>query len=141
MFTTATMQPACTTRAGYAGPEFTQPSPHGGRPGGGPAPLPLVVRYQAYLFFPLLLLEAVNLHVASVRALTSRAARRRSWERALITAHAVGYLTAGFLVLSPVRAVVSMIVQQGLFGLYLGCSFAPDHKAMPILDADDPRDM
>ena len=100
----------------------------------------LVVRYQAYLFFPLLLLEAVNLHVASVRALTSRAARRRSWERALITAHAVGYLTAVFLVLSPVRAVVFMIVQQGLFGLYLGCSFAPNHKGMPILNADDQSD-
>src|SRR5260221_12927065 len=30
----------------------------------------LVVRYQAYLFFPMLLLEAVSLHVASVQALT-----------------------------------------------------------------------
>jgi fatty acid desaturase len=39
-----------------------------------------------------------------------------------------------FLVLSPVKAVVFMIVQQGLFGLYLGCSFAPNHKGMPILD-------
>jgi hypothetical protein len=27
--------------------------------------------------------------------------------------------------------VVFMIVQQGLFGLYLGCSFAPNHKGMP----------
>jgi fatty acid desaturase len=95
----------------------------------------LVIRYQAYLFFPLLLLEAVNLHVASVRALTRRSARRRSWERALITVHCAGYLTAVFLVLSPVRAVVFIIVQQGLFGLYLGCSFAPNHKGMPILDA------
>jgi fatty acid desaturase len=100
----------------------------------------LVFRYQAYLFFPLLLLEAVNLHVASVQALTRRAARRRSWERALITIHAVGYLTVVFLVLSPVRAVVFIIVQQGLFGLYLGCSFAPNHKGMPILDAADRRD-
>ena len=97
----------------------------------------LVFRYQAYLFFPLLLLEAVSLHVASVRALTRRAARRRSWERALITVHAAGYLTVVFLVLSPVKAVVFIIVQQGLFGLYLGCSFAPNHKGMPILDADD----
>jgi hypothetical protein len=39
------------------------------------------------------------------------------------------------LVLSPVMAVVFIIVQQGLFGLYLGCSFAPNHKGMPILDA------
>ena len=100
----------------------------------------LVFRYQAYLFFPLLLLEAVNLHVASARALTRRAARHRFWEKALITAHAVGYLTAVFLVLSPVKAVAFIIVQQGLFGLYLGCSFAPNHKGMPILDADDQSD-
>jgi len=38
-------------------------------------------------------------------------------------------------VLSPVKAVVFIIVQQGLFGLYLGSSFAPNHKGMPILDA------
>jgi fatty acid desaturase len=100
----------------------------------------LVFRYQAYLFFPLLLLEGVNLHVASIQALTRRAAGRRYWERALITIHAAGYLTVVFLVLSPVKAVVFMIVQQGLFGLYLGCSFAPNHKGMPILDADDQSD-
>jgi fatty acid desaturase len=100
----------------------------------------LMFRYQAYLFFPLLLLEAVNLHVASVRALTRRAASHRFWERALITIHAVGYLTAVFLVLSPVKAVAFIIVQQGLFGLYLGCSFAPNHKGMPILDAGDQSD-
>jgi fatty acid desaturase len=100
----------------------------------------LVFRYQAYLFFPLLLLEAVNLHVASVQALTRRTARHRSWERALFTIHAAGYLTAVFLVLSPVKAVVFLIVQQGLFGLYLGCSFAPNHKGMPILDATDKTD-
>jgi fatty acid desaturase len=31
-------------------------------------------------------------------------------------------------------------VQQGLFGLYLGCSFAPNHKGMPILAATDRSD-
>ncbi len=100
----------------------------------------LVFRYQAYLFFPLLLLEAVSLHVASVQALARRAARHRTGERALFTIHATGYLTAVFLVLSPVKAVVFIIVQQGLFGLYLGCSFAPNHKGMPILDAADRSD-
>src|SRR5258707_12802904 len=86
----------------------------------------LVFRYQAYLFFPLLLLEGVNLHVASIQALTRRSSRRRFWERALITVHPAGYLAVGFLVLPPVRAVVFMIVQQGLFGLYLGGSVAPN---------------
>ncbi len=100
----------------------------------------LAFRYQAYLFFPLLLLEAVNLHVASIRALTGRSVRRRAWERALIAVHAIGYLTVVFVVLSPVKAVVFIIMQQGLFGLYLGCSFAPNHKGMPILDAADRTD-
>jgi fatty acid desaturase len=36
--------------------------------------------------------------------------------------------------------VVFIIVQQGLFGLYLGSSFAPNHKGMPILDAADRSD-
>jgi fatty acid desaturase len=100
----------------------------------------LVFRYQAYLFFPLLLGEAVSLHVASVRALTSRSSRHRSWERALIAAHAAGYFTVVLLVLSPVKAAVFILVHQGLFGLYLGCSFAPNHKGMPVLDAADRSD-
>jgi fatty acid desaturase len=55
----------------------------------------------------------------------------------LLSVHVVGYLTAVFLVLSPVKAVVFILVQQGLFGLYLGSSFAPNHKGMHVLDASD----
>jgi len=97
-------------------------------------------RYQALLFFPLLLLEAFNLHVASIRALAGRSGRYRTWERALLAGHVVGYLGAVFLVLSPVKAVVFVLVQQGLFGLYLGCSFAPNHKGMATLAINDRTD-
>jgi fatty acid desaturase len=100
----------------------------------------ILYRYQAFLFFPLLFLEAVNLHVASIRALASRASRRNPAEVALLTAHFAGYVTLVLLVLGPVRAVAFMAVQQGLFGLYLGCSFAPNHKGMPILGARDQSD-
>jgi fatty acid desaturase len=31
-------------------------------------------------------------------------------------------------------------VQQALFGVYLGCSFAPNHKGMPILTERDQTD-
>jgi len=31
-------------------------------------------------------------------------------------------------------------VQQSLFGFYLGCSFAPNHKGMPVLSASDKTD-
>jgi len=100
----------------------------------------LVFRYQAYLFFPLLLGEAASLHVASIRALASRKSRARPAEPALLAAHLAGYLTIVFLVLPPVKAVVFILVQQGLFGLYLGASFAPNHKGMPILDEGDRSD-
>jgi fatty acid desaturase len=111
-----------------------------GQAGAGRGLNRLAFRFQAYLFFPLLLLEAINLHVASIRALTSRTSRHRAWETGLLAVHLAGYLTAVFLVLSPVKAVTFILVQQGLFGLYLGCSFAPNHKGMPILAATDRSD-
>ncbi len=100
----------------------------------------MIFRYQAYLFFPLLLLEGLALHVASIQALAGRAARDQRWERVLFAAHVIGYFGLVFLVLSPVKAITFIAVHQGLFGLYLGCSFAPNHKGMPILAAADCTD-
>ena len=69
--------------------------------------------------------------------MTRRACRNRAWEATLLGVHAAAYLTAVFLVLSPAKAVAFIVVQQGLFGFYLACSFAPNHKGMPILPASD----
>jgi fatty acid desaturase len=97
----------------------------------------LVARYQAWLFFPLLLLEAAHLHLASTRAILRGSGRANTVEGLLLVAHVAGYLTALVLVLTPAQAVAFVVVQQGLFGLYLGCAFAPNHKGMPTLtDAD-----
>jgi fatty acid desaturase len=99
-----------------------------------------IARRQRYLFFPLLLLEAVQLHVSSVQAVASRGLRHRAWEALMLGLHAAGYLAAVLLVLSPVKALVFLVVQQALFGLYLGCAFAPNHKGMPMLAAGDRTD-
>jgi fatty acid desaturase len=97
----------------------------------------LLARYQAWLFFPLLLLEAAHLHLASIKAILRGSGRANTVEGLLLVAHVAGYLTALVLVLTPAQAVAFIAVQQGLFGLYLGCSFAPNHKGMPTLtDAD-----
>jgi fatty acid desaturase len=93
----------------------------------------LIFRYQAWLFFPMLLLEAGSLHYASARAVLRWEIPYRAWEAVLLVTHAAGYLTAVFLVLSPAKAVVFIVVQQGLFGLYMGCTFAPNHKGMAVL--------
>ena len=102
----------------------------------------LVVRWQGFLFVPLLMLEALNMHVSSVRAVTGRAVRGRlrAVEAVLLALHVGGYLTTVFLVLSPLRAVVFIAVHQALFGLYMGAAFAPNHKGMPVLTADDDCD-
>jgi fatty acid desaturase len=99
-----------------------------------------IARHQRYLFLPLLLLEAVQLHVSSVQAVAGRGLRNRAWEALFLGLHVAAYLTAVLLVLSPVKAIVFIVVHQGLFGLYLGCSFAPNHKGMPVLSADDQSD-
>jgi fatty acid desaturase len=93
----------------------------------------VVARYQAFLFFPLLLLEAAHLHTASVKAVLRGAGRANAVEALLLLVHVAGYVTALLLVLPPLQAVACALVQQGLFGLYLGCTFAPNHKGMPVV--------
>jgi fatty acid desaturase len=99
-----------------------------------------VGRWQAFLFFPLLLLEGFNLHVASARGLGRSTLRRRAVEATLLYSHFVLYVAAVFLMLSPGKAVLFILVHQGVFGLYLGSTFAPNHKGMPTLTAEDDLD-
>ena len=93
----------------------------------------MIARSQAFLFFPLLLLEAGHLHVASLKSIVGGRGRANAVEAILLLVHVAAYVTALLLVLTPVQAVAFALVQQGLFGLYLGCSFAPNHKGMPTL--------
>jgi fatty acid desaturase len=92
-----------------------------------------MAEHQALLFLPLLLLEGLNLHYASAEAVWRNQLRSRKLEAGLLVTHVVVYLTAVFLVLSPSTAVVFIAVHQGLWGVYMGCSFAPNHKGMPTL--------
>ena len=94
-----------------------------------------MAKYQAFLFFPLLLLEGLNLHVSSVKAVLQKDIRRRKLESALLIAHLVAYLAAVFIVLSPLTGIIFILVHQFLWGLYMGCSFAPNHKGMEMLTA------
>jgi fatty acid desaturase len=100
-----------------------------------------VARYQAWLFFPMLLLEGLNLHAAGVRSLMiRRGTKAKVAESIMLTIHVAGYFGALFWVLSPWQALAFIGVQQGLFGVYMGCSFAPNHKGMPLVGADEKID-
>jgi fatty acid desaturase len=95
-----------------------------------------LVRWQAWFFFPLLTLEGVALRVASIRSLARRRDHAAIVEAGLVTVHLILYLVAVFWMLSPLRALCFIGIQQAVFGLYLGCSFAPNHKGMPLLSHD-----
>jgi fatty acid desaturase len=99
-----------------------------------------LARYQAYLFFPMLLLQGLSMHVISVRAVLNGTVRRRWLEGLLLFGHGAGYLAVVFLVLSWPQALAFIAVQQGLLGLYMGSVFAPNHKGMPVLSEQDSMD-
>jgi fatty acid desaturase len=89
---------------------------------------------QGYLFFPLLLLEGLNLHVSGVRTIFGRGeVKRRPVEITFVTLRLGGYLALVFWVLPVGMAFAFLGVQLALFGLYMGAVFAPNHKGMPII--------
>jgi fatty acid desaturase len=105
-------------------------------PGNGRGPLALwLARWQAPLFFPLMLLRSGGMHVLGTRRLLRRRDRAAAVEASLIVLHAALYLTVVLWVLSPLRALAFVAVQQAVFSLYLGISFAPNHKGMPVIES------
>jgi fatty acid desaturase len=92
---------------------------------------------QGWLFFPMLPLEGVALHLSGLRRLIDREPIAHRWvELTFIVLRLGAYLTMLFLVLSPDKAAVFLAIQLGIFGIYMGGSFAPNHKGMPIVPAE-----
>jgi fatty acid desaturase len=105
-------------------------------PGNGPGPVASwLARWQAPLFFPLMLLRSGGMHVLGIKRLARRRDRASAVEGALIVLHAALYLSVVLWVLSPVKALAFIVVQQAVFSVYLGVSFAPNHKGMPIIES------
>ena len=102
--------------------------------------LRFIVRYQAYLFFPLLLLEGVGVRVASFQFMARTRAKYILPELLLATVHFVLYFGFLFFVLGVWQATAFIVVHHALFGLYVGSTFAPNHKGMLLLDKDSQMD-
>lgn len=97
----------------------------------------LITRKQGWLFFPLLTLEGLNLHYRSIRTLFERGPVKGRWiELGLIAARFTVYFGAIFWVLPLGMAFAFIGVQLAVFGIYMGASFAPNHKGMPIIPKD-----
>ncbi len=100
-----------------------------------------LTRRQGWLFFPLLPIEGPNLHIASIRsAFAAPRSSARTREITVLLARHVLYV--GLLAwLLPIGLAAAFLgVQLAVFGVYMGMSFAPNHKGMAIIPADSRLD-
>ena len=94
----------------------------------------LVVRYQSYLYIPMMCLQGLGVRLASLQFLWKHRPRFFIAEIGLLVLSLAAYVAMLFYLLSPLHATLVLVIHQALFGLYLSSVFAPNHKGMPILD-------
>ena len=93
-----------------------------------------ITERQGYLFFPLLTLEGLNLHMRSMIYLfTGDRVKGRGKEITSIILRLSIYVTIIFFFLPVGIAFAFLGVQLAVFGVYMGASFAPNHKGMPMI--------
>ncbi|KAA9084938.1 acyl-CoA desaturase [Microbacterium radiodurans] len=96
-----------------------------------------ITRRQGWFFFPLLLLEGLNLHAQALRHLFGRGpVKKRGLEIGLIIARFAVFVAPIFVFLPIGMAFAFFGVQVAVFGLYMGASFAPNHKGMAVIAPD-----
>jgi len=90
---------------------------------------------QGWWFFPLLVVEALNLHAQSIQALVTRPQVKRRWIELSMMVVRLGLYPAVLYVFLPAGlATVFLATQLAVTGVYLGSVFAASHIGMPIVD-------
>ena len=101
----------------------------------------LVARRQGWIFFPALTLEGLNLHIQAFKTVLSPGkVDKRALEIVLLAVRNIGFLAVVFAFLPLGMAFAFVGVQLAVFGVYMGASFAPNHKGMPQLPKDSKVD-
>jgi fatty acid desaturase len=89
---------------------------------------------QHWFFFPILTVAGLDLHVNSVKAIAGKEdVKARGWEATLLAIRLIGFPLLVMLAAGPLMGLAFMAIQIAVFGIYMGGSFAPNHKGMPIV--------
>ncbi len=99
-----------------------------------------LIRYQAYIFFPILTLVSVSMRAYSLLDALTKPSKYRVMELLTLGLYYLTYFGLVFYALPLWQALLFIYVHQAGFGLYMGSIFAPNHKGMPVLPADQPID-
>lgn len=92
-----------------------------------------ISKYQAHLFFPLTLLEAISKRRGVILFLLRRKPKFHRTEVLLTIIHYVWYLGLLFSALAPWHAVLFIIVHQAIYGVCMAAVFAHNHIGMPLM--------
>lgn len=96
-----------------------------------------ITRRQGWLFFPMLTLFAFTLHYNSVKSIVQNSKLKyRKTELAFLILRFISFPTLIFVLLGPGLGAAFMGIQLMVFGVYMGGSFAPNHKGMPLIPKD-----
>ena len=99
-----------------------------------------ITQYQAYFFYPMLFLAALDLQISSMKFLWKNNVNYKVWEIGTIAAHHVLYYVGIPMLLGFWPGVGFILLNQALFGVFIGSGFAPNHKGMPMLRPDEKID-
>lgn len=100
-----------------------------------------ITRRQGWLFFPLLTLFAFALHYHSVRSIVQNPKLKHRWvELLFLIIRLTSFPVIIIWLLGPGVGAAFMGVQLMVFGVYMGASFAPNHKGMPLIPEDSKID-
>lgn len=100
-----------------------------------------LTRRQGWLFFPLLTLFALALHYNSVKSIVQNP--KLKYRKTELTLLAIRFITFPALIialLGPGLGAAFVGVQLIVFGVYMGGSFAPNHKGMKLIPKDSKVD-
>ena len=93
------------------------------------------VKYQAFFFYPMLLLTSLSLLSGGLGYLLRREQVRYPIAETVAVVAGIGlYLAVVFLFLPAWQAALFIVVHRALAGFYMGSVFAPNHKGMPVLE-------
>jgi fatty acid desaturase len=95
----------------------------------------MLTKRQGYLFPFLLLFTGFDLLKSSVQSLVSPSSKleNRALELSLIAIRTIAPAVFLFALCNPWVAGGFILIQMGVFGLFMGGAFAPNHKGMPII--------
>ena len=99
-----------------------------------------IIKYQAYVFFPILALVSVSMRYHGMRVVLTQPTKNRAIELATLILYYISYFGMVFYALPFWEGLLFVVVHQACFGIYMGSIFAPNHKGMPILPADQKLD-